>query len=144
MGMIIRFAEVSEYPEVLVHYKACNYNGGVEEDDRVLVAVDQEIIGAVRICIEHGVKVLRGMNIKGTSQKKGIGSLMLKYLADHTDMNGCYCLPYKHLTKFYGMIGFQEISAKNAPLFLVKRLEKYLSSGSKEIVIMMINNNLQK
>jgi len=141
--MIIRFAEIIEYPDVLLHYEICNYGGGVQDTDSIVIAIDQQIIGAVRICIEHGIKVLRGMQIKPAWQKKGIGSSMLKFLADHVDMNGCYCLPYKHLQTFYASIGFNEISIQDAPQFLAQRLKKYLSSGSNEIVIMVINKNVQ-
>lgn len=141
MSAIIRFAEINEYPEILTHYEACNYHGGVHDTDKIVIAVDGQVIGAVRICFEHGIKVLRGMQIKPALQKKGIGSAMLKFLADHLDMDGCYCLPYKHLKLFYGAIGFEEISIEDAPEFLAERLEKYLSSGHNEMVIMAVNKN---
>jgi GNAT superfamily N-acetyltransferase len=136
--VIIRFAEINEYPEVLAHYKTCNYNGGAEDEDIIVIAIDEVLIGAVRICNEHGVQVLRGMQIKPGWQRKGIGSAMLKFVMEQVDMNGCYCLPYRHLRSFYASIGFEEIEPKNAPAFLTERLKKYLSSGN-EIIIMMIN-----
>ncbi len=136
--MVIRFAGLSEYPEVLTHYKICNYNGGAEDEDIIVIAIDEVLIGAVRICKEHGIQVLRGMQIKPAWQKKGIGSSMLKFLVDNVDMNGCYCLPYKHLKPFYASIGFEEIAPQNAPVFLVERLKKYLSSG-QDVIIMMVN-----
>ena len=136
--MVIRFAGISEYPEVLTHYKTCNYNGGVEDQDIIVIAIDEEFIGAVRICSEYGIQVLRGMQIKPAWQKKALGSSMLKFLVDNVDMNGCYCLPYKHLKSFYASIGFEEIAPQKAPVFLVERLEKYLSSGM-DVIIMMVN-----
>lgn len=139
--MIIRFAENNEYTEVLAHYVVCNYHGGVEETDRIVIAIDRQVIGAVRICNEHGLEVLRGMQIKPAWQRKGIGSSMLKFLVDQVNMNGCYCLPYKHLTTFYGSIGFREISPRDAPEFLAERLKKYLVSGNNKIVIMAISKN---
>jgi GNAT superfamily N-acetyltransferase len=140
--MNIRFAEIDEYAGVLNHYTACNYGGGLDDKDMVVVAIDEQVTGAVRICIENGIKVLRGMQIKPAWQKKGIGSLMLKFLADNVDMNGCYCLPFKHLKIFYGLIGFAEILLQDAPEFLRQRLEKYLSLGHDEMIIMMINKNV--
>jgi GNAT superfamily N-acetyltransferase len=136
--VIIRFAEINEYAEVLAHYKTCNYNGGAADEDIIAIAIDEVLIGAVRVCNEHCIQVLRGMQIKPEWQKKGIGSAMLKFVIDHVDMNGCYCLPYKHLRLFYASIGFEEIAPQNAPVFLAERLEKYLSSGN-DIIIMMIN-----
>ena len=136
--MVIRFAGINEYPEVQAHYKICNYSGGVEDEDIIVIAIDKELIGAVRICSECGIQVLRGMQIKPAWQKKGLGSSMLKFLVDNVDMNGCYCLPYKHLKSFYASIGFEENAPENAPVFLAERLEKYLSSGM-EVIIMMVN-----
>lgn len=143
MSVIIRFAEINEYPEILIHYEACNYHGGVQHNDKIVIATNGQVIGAVRICIEHDIKVLRGMQIKPAWQKKGTGSSMLKFLADHVDMDGCYCLPFKHLKLFYGAIGFEDIPIHGAPEFLSERLEKYLSSGHNEMVIMAINKNKQ-
>ncbi len=134
--MIIRFAKTDEYPQIQQHYKACNYNGGVALGDVTLIAVDKQIIGAVRICTEHSVKVLRGMYLLDAYQKKGIGLMMLKYLDEHTDMANCYCIPYRHLKPFYANIGFEEIVPAAAPVFLKDRLAKYLSTGNRELIIM--------
>lgn len=139
--MVICFAKPGEYTEVLALYKECRYGGGADESDKILVAVDAGIVGAVRICTEHGEKVLRGMQIRPAYQRKGLGSEMLRFLAGHLDMGGCYCLPYAHLKGFYASIGFKEISPQSAPRFLAERLEKYLSSDNNEIIIMMIPCN---
>jgi N-acetylglutamate synthase-like GNAT family acetyltransferase len=140
--MNIRFALIHEYPQVLNHYATCNYGGGLDEKDKVVIAIDGQVTGAVRICIENDIKILRGMQIKPAWQRKGIGSSMLKFLADNLDMNGCYCLPFKHLKTFYGLIGFDEILLQDAPEFLSQRLEKYLSLGHNEMIIMMIDKNI--
>jgi len=136
--MVIRFARSDEYPDVLAHYKICNYGGGVDDANKVVIAFDAEIIGAVRICFEYGTKVLRGMQIKPGWQRKGTGSQMLQFLAGHLDMNDCYCLPYQHLRSFYASIGFKEISPLDAPVFLAERREKYLSSVNNQVIIMAI------
>jgi GNAT superfamily N-acetyltransferase len=137
--MNIRWAEIDEYPAVVGHYAACGYGGGLNTQDGVLVAVEQDnIIGAVRICREQGVKLLRGMYIKQAFRGKGIGLAMLLYLEAQEDMAGCYCLPYGNLVRFYGNIGFEEISIAEAPGFLVDRLERYRNNGNRDIIIMQI------
>ncbi|HWD86560.1 MAG TPA: GNAT family N-acetyltransferase [Mucilaginibacter sp.] len=133
--MIFRFAEPHEYADVLAHYKACNYNGGLSEDDTVLVAIDDDIIGAVRICSENETKVLRGMQIKPEYRHRGIGKQMLRHLREHLDIKGCYCLPYTHLETFYATIGFMKISPDDAPQFLTERLKNYLSAGYDLIIM---------
>jgi GNAT superfamily N-acetyltransferase len=139
--MVIRFAKADEYAEVLKLYDERGYAGGAHEFDKILIAVDRGIIGTVRLCTERGEKVLRGMQIRPAYQRKGLGSEMLHFLAGRLDMSGCYCLPYAHLKGFYSAIGFKEISPLSAPRFLSERLEKYLSSGNNEIIMMMIPHN---
>jgi len=137
--MNIRFAGINEYPSVVQLYQACGYGGGVDNEDKVVIAeASGQLIGAVRICTEQGVQVLRGMQIIKSYHGKGIGSLVLQFLKDNIVMTGCYCLPYKHLTGFYGQIGFELISADEAPVFLAERLEKYLSIGNREMVMMKV------
>jgi len=133
--MIVRIIEKTEYPKVRKLYEACNYNGGLLDDDMVVIAEDNELIGAVRVCPEHGVKILRGMQIKSACRGKGTGTLMLKFLQENFDMKDCYCIPYKHLKAFYGQIGFEELSPGDAPGFLAERLKKYSDNGSDVIVM---------
>ena len=78
------------------------------------------------------------MQVKPEWQGKGIGSSMLKYLAANEDLAGCYCLPYSHLKKFYGLIGFEEIAVQDTPRFLAKRLKAYLHKGL-DVMAMRIN-----
>ena len=135
--MVIRFADKNEYPAVLGFLEACNYSGGICEGDRVVIAFDERIIGAVRICSENGETVLRGMQVEPAWRRKSIGLLILKFLAHHLNMDGCYCLPYKHLKGFYASIGFEEVSEDKAPEFLAQRLNSYLNRGL-QVMIMQI------
>ncbi len=134
----IRWASAGEYADVVQHYEVCNYGGGIDEKDGMAIAVSDQIVGAVRICSENGVPVLRGMQVKPEFQRKGIGLAMLKFLQFNTDMSGCYCLPYKHLIQFYSKIGFEEIKVEEAPIFLAARLERYRGNGNQDITIMKI------
>ena len=133
--MIIHIAQPTEYDKVRELYLACNYNGGVQDNGIVVIAEEDELIGAVRLCTEHGVKMLRGMQINSAHRRKGTGTLMLKFLHENFDMTDCYCIPYKHLKTFYGQIGFEEISPAEAPGFLCERLEEYLNRGLDMIVM---------
>jgi GNAT superfamily N-acetyltransferase len=137
--MTIRWADQSEHDAILEFYHRCNYRGGIENSDKVAVALEDDLIGAVRICFENGVKVLRGMQVDVDFQRTGIGLSLLKFLDEQMDMDGCYCLPYAHLKMFYANIGFREIDPVAAPAFLAKRLSEYLKKGSHEIVIMKLN-----
>ena len=86
---------------------------------------DEELIGVVRICPENGVLMLRGMEIKPEFQRQGIGSRMLGEVEKILQGKECFGIPYEHLERFYGQIGFQKIDDKEAPSFLQNRITKY-------------------
>jgi N-acetylglutamate synthase-like GNAT family acetyltransferase len=134
--MIIRLAEKSEYAAVAEQYSTCNYRAELLPNDQIIIAIDKQIVGAVRICMEHDVKVLRGMQVGKEFQRQGVGSQMLQYLSRQVDMAGCYCLTHKHLETFYGQIGFMEDTASTAPEFLLERLNEYLNKGYGEMIAM--------
>lgn len=135
--MKIRQASKEEYHEVISHYERCGYRGGVQENDRIIIALEEErIIGAVRICSENSEKILRGMQVQSQYQNKGLGKAMLQYLHDNVDLIDCYCLPYKHLMNFYGRIGFREMPAEKVPLFLAERFNEYAKSARAPMIIM--------
>ena len=135
--MDIRQALKSEYTEVRNHYEYCSYRGGLQDNDIVVIAVEgRNITGAVRICSEDGEKVLRGMYVHPQFRNLGIGKAILQFLNARIDLSNCYCLPHAHLSRFYGLIGFREITTEDAPAFLVERLESYGSRNRDPIIIM--------
>jgi hypothetical protein len=50
--------------------------------------------------------------------------------------NGARCLPFDHLTTFYGQIGFRSIPKASVPRHLWERLEENLSKGEKMLVML--------
>jgi hypothetical protein len=58
-------------------------------------------------------------------------------VADELGEQRCFCIPYAHLTDFYGRIGFEVAEPQPAPAFLAERLESYRALGDgKEYVLM--------
>jgi predicted N-acetyltransferase YhbS len=107
-------------------YRRAGYVGEALIEDRVFVAVEQEVwVGIVRLVVEHRVTVLRGMRVLGTHQRRGVGRELLRVTCQALDDQPCYCLPFAHLTGFYGQAGFREIDAADAPPFLAERLADY-------------------
>ena len=118
-------ATLEDLPRVRRFYERWQYRGDVRSDDLVLIAEqDSAIIGVVRLAPEHGTTVLRGMRVEPDFQRKGIGTRLLGEV--NTELKGdCYCIPYAHLTDFYGQIGFQVLDPRRAPAFLAERLASY-------------------
>ncbi len=47
----------------------------------------------------------------------------------------CFCLPFGHLTQFYGQGGFKCIPRESAPQHIRERLANNLSKGDKMLVM---------
>jgi GNAT superfamily N-acetyltransferase len=127
---IIRIARPEEYARVLQTYEAWGYGGGVQPDDRIYIAeVNGELAGIVRRTREHGVTMLRGMQVAPERRGGGIGRRLLNALVAELGGEACYCVPYTHLTAFYGSVGFVELPEENAPPFLRYRVAGYRTRG---------------
>jgi GNAT superfamily N-acetyltransferase len=112
---------------VRAFYERVGYGGGVSAADIVLAAsAGERVIGAVRLCEEHGVLVLRGMFVAQDCQRQGIGRALLARCAPWLDGREAFCLPYDHLTGFYREAGFEPVPKEALPTFLAGRLSGYL------------------
>lgn len=58
---------------------------------------------------------------------------------DENNFNPTYCIPYSHLEKFYGLIGFKIICEKDAPEFLQERFRLYRKNNPEDFMIMCRN-----
>jgi N-acetylglutamate synthase-like GNAT family acetyltransferase len=110
-------------------YQAHGASAIARPDDLFFLAMTEEnVLGSVRFCLEEGTPMLRSMMIHTDHRKQGLGRLLLKEFDDYLNFQShrnTFCLPYGHLVKFYGCIGFQKISESLAPPFLIERLAGY-------------------
>lgn len=126
----IRIAQAADLEHVLTTYERWGYKRGVAPGDTVWMAeAAGELIGVVRIAPENGSLVLRGMRIAEPWRRRGVGSAMLHVMGAWLGGRECFCVPYSHLTEFYGQIGFVEMAPTAAPVFLADRLAEYTGSG---------------
>jgi len=129
-------ATQNQHDEIYALYEECGYHGGIQPNDFILVAQEfGRLVGAVRLCVEQGLTLLRGFFILSSHQGKGIGSQMLQELISHVGNRTCYCIPFDHLTKFYGAAGFVPLSPTDAPIFLAQRFASYSTDGHKVILM---------
>ena len=125
--------------EIRAFYETVGYGGGVSAADVTLAArFNGRLLGAVRLCTERGVLVLRGMQVDPDAQRKGVGRALLGHCLPYLDTGMAYCLPYDHLVKFYGQIGFEVTSPESLPAFLADRLTGYVSSNLPTIAMRRI------
>ena len=129
-------ARPDQHPAVLALYEECGYQGRIAPDDFVLIAEEHEsLVGAVRLCSEEGLTLLRGFFLLPSHCGHGLGSKMLLALLPHLYGRICYCIPFTHLSRFYALAGFVEISPEKVPQFLHHRLESYRSQGHKVLLM---------
>jgi GNAT superfamily N-acetyltransferase len=120
-------------------YKTVGYGGGVSDADVTLAAnVNGRLVGAVRLCEEAGVIVLRGMQVDPEFQRKGIGRTLLTHCIPYLNHGTAYCLPYEHLVEFYGQGGFALAPLEMLPEFLARRLAGYVSSGQRTLAMQRV------
>lgn len=130
-SMEIERATESELAPVGAFYESVGYAGGVLPSDTVLVVRERgEIVGAVRLCEERECLLLRGMYIDPSRRRSGVGRSLLLATESAMGDRECWCVPFTHLRRFYGLVGFEEVAAADAPSFLVERRAEYVAQGS--------------
>lgn len=132
----IRIARPDEHRRVLAVYAALGYRRTIDTADTVWLAENgDQAVGIVRVAAEQGTRVLRGMRIAEHARRQRLGTRTLDAIAEWLQNRECYCVPYPHLVRFYGQIGFEVIDPARAPAFLAERLADCQRSG--EDVILM-------
>jgi len=138
----IAVAAMPEIAEVAALYADCGYGGGVGEVDTTLVArVNGRLVGAVRLCPQDGVVVLRGMQVHHAFQRQGIGSQLLLACIPFLNTGASFCLPFAHLVSFYRVAGFRVAPPAQLPTFLVARLSSYLARGQDVLAMQRVPPN---
>jgi N-acetylglutamate synthase-like GNAT family acetyltransferase len=134
----LREAGVEDRERVRAFYVACGHSGLLDPADRVLIAeAGGQIVGAVRLCVEEGLQVLRTMRVRSDAQRRGIGRAILRRFVTMLADEECFCLPFAHLAGFYGEIGFEPVPPAALPPHLAARLAAYRQERPHVNVIAM-------
>lgn len=134
--MQIAIAAAENLAGVAALYAAAGYGAPVDPADTVIVArLIGRIVGAVRLFPEHGVTVLRGMQVNPAFQRQGLGARLLAACLPHLAGREVFCLPYSHLAGFYAAAGFETVDEHALPGFLAARLAGYRAGGQDLIAM---------
>jgi predicted N-acetyltransferase YhbS len=116
--------------------RAEGYGQAIDDADRMfVVTLGPDVVAAVRLAIEHGVLMLRGMRVRTDMRRRGVGLQLLQRVEREIGQRTCYGIPFAWLEVFYGRIGFRKIPDSEAPPFLVERARRYRQRGLDVIVI---------
>lgn len=129
-------ATQSELGDVASLYAEAGYGAAIDPADIVIVAKDcGALVGAVRLCSEEGVTVLRGMQIRSAFQRQGIGARLLTACLPVLERRQAFCLPYAHLVGFYSAAGFELAADAELPDFLRRRRDVYNAQGQNVVAM---------
>ena len=135
----IHEASEAEHPDIAAFYERCGYLRDLRAEDTILAAVRAgSLVGVVRLCSEHGVVVLRGMQVLPDFQRQGIGLGLLDKCLPRVNDAVCYCIPWSYLEQFYGSGGFERCEPGDVPGFLSERYSGYLQEGHDVILMQRI------
>lgn len=130
MTVSVRLGSAADLPAVAELYREWNYRAKALPEDLLVVAEEEgRVVGVVRLAIEHGHHVLRGMRVQPSLQRSGVGTRMLKVFVEQLGDHDCFAIPYVHLLGFYGQVGFSEIPPSDAPQHLEERAASYRAEG---------------
>ena len=126
-----------EFERVAAFYRASAYRPPLAVTDRFIIAEDEAgICGALRLCSEEGLLVLRGMRVAPSRQRQGIGTQLLERAAGAIGERECCCIPHRILSGFYAQAGFEEIAVGEAPAFLRDRWRQYTEGYALDVILM--------
>jgi predicted N-acetyltransferase YhbS len=132
----IRIAEKSEHALLNERYVAWGYHGGADVEHALYVAeLDDRPVGLVRRAREDQVTLLRGMYVDPARHHQGIGSALLRRFVADLGGEECYCIPFAHLTAFYGREGFAVVEETEAPAPLAERTKQYRVEGHDVLIM---------
>lgn len=135
--LISRTLERDEFSNIVEFYRRNGYDSPISPDDHFLVIENEnEIMGALRVCVEEGVLILRGMRVADSFQRQGIGSKLLNFFHDFMGSKDCYCIAHSHLGDFYKQAGFEDIDPDRAPDFLKARLALYQTKLGLDVLLL--------
>jgi len=122
----IRPATTADLDAAHACYRRNAYTGTIQPEDLPLVAVaGGEVVGVVRIALENGHQLLRGMFLDETQRRRGLGTRMLQRLAEALDDAPCWLICGPHLIGFYGQVGFRLTEDLEAPPHVQERVARY-------------------
>ena len=135
--IITRKAHREEFERIAAFYRDNDYRPTIAPADVIVVAEnDGTLCGAVRICEEHNVLVLRGMRVREDLRRQGIGTRLLRAAEAVIGGREGFCIAHRYLDFFYGQIGFVEIEEGRTPPFLRERCAEYRCEHGLDVIIL--------
>lgn len=123
ISLEIRKPNRKEYVEVKKIYRKIGFQWRISPDDYTLIAKQKEkIVGLLKINVDHGYPIMRGLYVAENHRGQGIARKLLNEIEITHEGKELYCLPYAHLKGFYKSFGYEVLEFGKAPEFLKRKL----------------------
>lgn len=120
----------------IAFYESQGYGGGIADGDAALGAWQAgRLVGLVRLVQEQGLRILRGMFIDASCQRRGLGTRMLDELVQDLH-EACWLVCPDRLNGFYAHVGFQPVASADSPPHIVTRMAKYQETTSSTMNVL--------
>src|SRR6185295_15892480 len=91
VSVTVRLGTADDLPHVADLYTEWGYRSAAHPGDTLVVAEhDHRLVGVVRLTVEYGHRMLRGMRVQPAYQRTGVGTQMLQLAAKHIGTRECF------------------------------------------------------
>lgn len=125
-----------EVSEVARFYREAGYPVPIQPEDTCWGAWDGPVlVGALALCREGGIRILRGPEVAHAYRRRGVGKALLRLAAPEVARDTTYCISYGFLKRLHAAGGFRAVPPGDAPEFLWRRVS-VLNAQDWDVVLL--------
>jgi len=123
-----------EIPESRERVPAASFHATVNGGEQVVLGtIDGDVVAVAKLAREHGVVILRGVQVSEKWRGQGLGERLMSAVTSRADGEPCYVIALGPLEAFYARAGFVR-ETRDVPAFIAERCARYRSNGDDVFV----------
>ncbi|KZY68220.1 hypothetical protein A3742_12215 [Oleiphilus sp. HI0071] len=133
---VFRSLDPAIFPLAKKFYKQFGQTTKTNRQDKIFAAFDNSSMRAcLRITPYGEARLLRGVFVAPSYRGRGLGSDLIRYALEHSELNEVWTFPYMHLTALYETLNFLPEAVEDAPETIRHAFKTYSDQG-KQISLM--------
>ena len=126
--------QVVEIPETTAEAPAASFHATITDREQVVLGtIDGEVIAVAKLAREHGVVILRGVQVAERWRGQGLGRRLMRAVTMRAGGEPCFVIALGPLEAFYANAGFVRATG-DIPEFIAERCAHYRSKGDDVFV----------